>query len=332
MAYVVLWRPRLGAPRPDRFCPFPAEPSPYTDVMTIRSLLCILPLGLGGLYAVTASPAQDGPAHQEPVQKEQESAVAEADQVSEAGSENPMLFGPEQAWLSIPERLEVTQDYLEFLLTGPLGGVHESLLSTEIGAQVLNTGFLAMGLQPGKNARWESLTEDPLDPSSVGVQGQRAKDAPGVDPAGYKVHVPEGDGLFLYVAWREGEETFFFRLEDLIRDLDRGRTLRRHQFVYLGSFMSTNLRTGEPQFAASLEGNLINAAFFRKGATLFTTAVEECDKQSNWLANSWLLPSRGSNLLLLFSKETLSSVPKELLAKLPALPAQNAERSEDEWR
>ena len=35
--------------------------------------------------------------------------------------------------------------------------------------------------------------------------------------------LPTGDGFYPYVAWREGGEDFFFRVEDLIRDLDRRR-------------------------------------------------------------------------------------------------------------
>ena len=266
------------------------------------------------------------PAGMEPqVQGEGEKATEE-----ENHKQPEILFGPQQAWLSIPVRLEVTQDYLEFLLCNPHGGVHESLLSTQIDAQVLNTAFLAMGLEPGKNATWHSVTEEPLDQGAVGVQGPR--EGPSMGRDSYRVEVPTGDGLYLYLGWKEGDETFLFRLEDLIRDLDRGRTLRRHKFVYLGSFMFPDSRTKQPKFAASAGGNLINAAFFRKGATLFTTAVEECDKQSNWLANSWLLPRRGSQLRMIFSKETLVEVPMELRDVIPKLPAQKAEPEEDEWR
>ena len=32
----------------------------------------------------------------------------------------------------------------------------------------------------------------------------------------HDVQPPSGDGFLIYVAWREGEETYFYRLEDLI--------------------------------------------------------------------------------------------------------------------
>jgi len=251
-----------------------------------------------------------------------------------------LIFGEQQSWCSIPVRLEVTHDYLEFLLVNPHGGVHESLFSTEMNAQVLNTAFLAMGLTPGKNVSWEAAGMDPLDLERVGVQGPQQ---PGAAPARdqYKVIPPQGDSLYLYAAWTEGEETFFFRVEDLIRDLDRERTLRRHPFVYLGSFMTAPRRVpgeneGEPsseipaRFAAEMEGILIYCAFFRKGAALLTTAVEECDKQTNWLANSWLLPKPGSSMRMVFSKQPMLEMPSAVRAVLPKLPAQVAEPDSNE--
>ena len=290
-----------------------AHPLIWTPIACL--LLTYLALGM----APSQTPSESSQAEQEP---------AKSEDPPPAG----IRFGPDQAWISIPVRLEVTQDYLEFLLSNPHGGVHESLLSTQIDAQILNTAFLAMGLEPGKNAAWHSVSAEPLDEGAVGVQGPRPQGATGSARDNYRVEVPKGDGLYLYLAWKEGPETFLFRLEDLVRDLDRGRTLRRHKFVYLGSFMTTHLRTKEPQFAASMDGNLINAAFFKKGATLFTTAVEECDKQSNWLANSWLLPKRGSKLLMIFSKETLVQVPEGLASVIPVLPELEAEPDGDEWR
>ncbi len=240
-----------------------------------------------------------------------------------------LIFGTDRQWLSFPVQLEVTRDYLEFLLVNPHGGVHESLFSTELDAQVIQTAVLAMGLKPGTNAQWRALMGDPLDLKGVGVQGQRK---PGSVPARelYEVVVPTGDSLYLYAAWKEGDETFFFRVEDLVRDLDRGRTLRRHRLVFLGSYMLPPREGGLPRFAASMEGNLIHLAFFKKPSALFTTAVEECDKQANWLANSWLLPERGSAMRLVFSKTPLLEAPQSVRQALPTLPAQQSEPAQEE--
>ncbi|MCA9002223.1 MAG: hypothetical protein KDB61_09880 [Planctomycetes bacterium] len=219
-----------------------------------------------------------------------------------------MHLAEDRTWVGVPVHLEVTGDYLEYLLVNPHGSMHESLLSTEVGAETLNAMLLVLGLKPGKNAEWRS-TIDPSQPTTAGgARNQPARET-------YEVIPPSGDGAYLYVAWHEGTERYFYRLEDLVRDLDRGRTMRRHQLVYLGSYVMEG-RDG-PAFAATMEGNLINAALMRSGSTLFTTGLEECDKQSNWLANSWLLPQRGSELCLVISTRVLDCAPAELLPLMP---------------
>ena len=98
-----------------------------------------------------------------------------------------------------------------------------------------------------------------------------------------------------------------------------GRTLRRHRFVYLGSRM-VERRTGAVEFAAALEGNLVNLSFFAQGNTLLTTALPECVSQKSWLPNAWLLPERGSPALLLFSRERLDRPPASLESATPEVP------------
>ncbi len=294
-------------------------------------LLCTTPLlALPFLGASQSGGDLGGPSEAPVAKQEAPSEDPQEDQADPADAQrSDLLFGTDRQWLSFPVQLEVTRDYLEFLLVNPHGGVHESLFSTNLDAQVINTAVLAMGLEPGQNVQWRALIGDPMDLQGVGVQGPRQPNSiPQRDQ--YEVVVPSGDALYLYAAWREGEETFFFRVEDLIRDLDRGRTLRRHAFVYLGSFLMPAREDRPPRFAASMEGNLINIAFFKKPSALFTTAVEECDKQSNWLANSWLLPEQGAGMRLIFSKETLVEAPAAVLDVLPVLPAQESEPAQEE--
>ena len=199
----------------------------------------------------------------------------------------------EQGRVSIPAEVAVTNDLLEYLLAGPQGAAHETLLLTDVDPEMLNAALLTLGAKPGTNADWA-----PMDP----LPSQAEIDA-GVLP--YEVTLPEGDGFFLYVGWREGEETYLFRIEDLVRDRFRGRTLRRHAFIYLGSQMIERGENSPEVFAAAVNGNLINVSFFREGHTLLTTARPECVDQSAWLANAWLLPPRGSEVRLIFSKSRI---------------------------
>ena len=122
-------------------------------------------------------------------------------------------------------RIEVTDQLLEYLAVLPHGAAHEAMLvlggqrapeDAVVWAEFLNTAILALGLEPGQNARW--VEKDPAPSQDELRQGVSA----------YDVFPPEGDGLFLYLAWRVGEERYIFRLEDLIRDLERGRAMRRH--------------------------------------------------------------------------------------------------------
>ena len=195
--------------------------------------------------------------------------------------------------VSIPAEVAVTNDLLEYLLVGPQGAAHETLLLTDVDPEMLNAALLTLGAKPGSNADWAS--KDPL-PSQDEIDA-------GVLP--YEVTLPQGDGFYLYVGWREGDEVYLFRIEDLVRDRFRGRTLRRHALIYLGSKMIQRGEDAPEVFAAAVNGNLINVSYFREGHTLLTTAMPECVDQSAWLANAWLLPQRGSEVRLIFSKQRL---------------------------
>jgi len=170
---------------------------------------------------------------------------------------------------------------------------------------MLNTALLTLGAEPGTNALW--APKDPL-PSEEEMRA-------GVSP--YDITLPAGDGFYLYAAWQEDGEHYFYRAEDLIRDLARRRTMQRHRWVFLGSRMIARGTEGEQVFAAKAEGNLINVSFFSQGNTLLTAALESCVEQTVWLPNAWLLPPTGSPLLFVFSKEKLKELPEALAEEIP---------------
>lgn len=218
--------------------------------------------------------------------------------------------------VAVPCEIGVREDLLEYLLVGEHGASHESLLFTDVVPSVLNAVLLALGAEPGRNATW--IPRDP-PPTPDELQAGVPR---------FQVTLPEGDGFYLYVAWREGEERYFYRLEDLVGNLETGRGLERHAFVYLGSRMITP-RPGAPEaFAADLEGNLINLSFFRSGNTLFTAAVPEAVEQTIWLPNALLLPPRGSDVHLLISARRLDCPPAPFADHLPAVAARGDRRAE----
>jgi hypothetical protein len=233
----------------------------------------------------------------------------DAHQLEQAFLEHQIHLDLARGFVSIPVTVDVREDLLEYLLVNPQGAAHESLFVTEVVPSRLGAALLALGVAPGSNAKWKPR-DPPPTPEEV-----RA----GVPP--YVVESPSGDGFFLYTAWREGGETYFYRIDDLLRDLESGRSLRRHRWVFLGSRM-VRIRGAENRevLAADVEGNLVNIAFFEQGNTLLTAARPECLKQTIWLANGWLLPQRGSAVELFFSRELLATLPEGIEPRLPNVP------------
>ena len=227
----------------------------------------------------------------------------------------------------IPVAIDVRDDLLEYLLVNPKGAAHESLFTTEVVPSRLNAALLALGVEPGRNAKWKAKEPPPTEEEMQN----------GALP--YVVEPPSGDGFYLYAGWREGNETYFHRVDDLLRDLETGRSMRRHTWVFLGSRVvrmrvrdaardrppnervtpSKESATKEV-FAADVEGNLVNIALFEEGNTLVTAALPECLKQTIWLSNGWLLPQRGAPVALVFSRKPLQSPPEGMAASFPEVP------------
>ncbi|QDV08725.1 hypothetical protein Poly30_42780 [Planctomycetes bacterium Poly30] len=229
--------------------------------------------------------------------------------------------------VAFPVSAEVRSEYLEYVLVNPHGAIHESLLVTPVGAQVLGAAFLSIGTEAGKNV--EYVPKDPPPTPEEARAGARTHDT----------IPPSGKPLYLYVAWREsagvpnpvtgefpGETLHFHRLEDLIVDLERDRTLRRHGWVWLGSRMLPPAKDGLPErFAADVTGNLACVSFFPQGDTLLTPALPECESQTSWVANRWLLPAPGAPMLLMGSTEQLAAVPESFELAVPLIPPGDAD-------
>jgi len=211
-----------------------------------------------------------------------------------------LVLEREAGVLSLPASVLIKNELLEYLLVGPGGAMHESLFLTRVRPSLLNAALLLLGVEPGRNARWE--------------------ERPGLDEQGRPskaIFPPEGDGFYLYAAWREAGETYFFRVEDLVRNLASGRSLRRQRWVYLGSRFVALKAGASESFLADVEGNLINLSFFFQGNTLLTSAAPECFEQTIWAANEWLLPATGQPLRLFFAREPLERLTDEMVATLP---------------
>lgn len=255
-------------------------------VWPIATVLLALPLALDP--GAAQSPADDA------------AAAARA-----AFAPEGILLDLERGLVSVPAEILVRGELLEYLVVNPRGAVHESAFLTGVMASKINLALLMLGVEPGQNARWKRRDPPP-------TQEELRKGAPA-----YDVTLPQGDGFFLYVAWKfDDGEVVFHRMEDLILDLRSGATMQRHRWVYLGSRM-LRPRPGKPEeFAADLEGNMVSIAFFEQGNTLLTGALPECEIQTSWQSNYWLLPERGSPVEIVFAREKLDTCPPGVAARL----------------
>ncbi|MCC7013122.1 MAG: hypothetical protein IT454_11210 [Planctomycetes bacterium] len=226
-------------------------------------------------------------------------------------AEHKLVLDPVRGWFAVPVDVLVRDDLLEYLLVGPAGAAHESAFMTPVAPSVLNVAMLALGVTPGTNANWKPKDQQP---SEVELRE-------GASP--YEIALPSGEGFFLYVGWKRDGETYFFRVEDVLRNLSTGQAMKRHTWVYLGSRMVPNGRDKQAAevFAAEVYQNLINVAFFRDGYTLLTGALPDCVNQGIWMLNAWLVPERGARVEMFFSRHKFEGLPPELESLLPTVEA-----------
>lgn len=273
--------------------------------MTVTALkLPALALAALSVWARTDGAPRPGPAAGATAsQKASPAATAE---LVAAMEKLGIRLDPERGLCTLTVRVDIRDDLLEYLLVNPRGQAHESLFVSDVSPRGLNAALLALGVQAGENVRI-TRRDPPPTPDEL---------RDGVAP--YTVAPPAGDGFFLYAAWRSGEETYCYRVEDLVRNLESGRTMQRHRWVFLGSKTAPDRKNpGKELFAAEVEGNLINLALFEEGFTLVTSALPECIKQSIWLPNASLLPERGEPVELVIARERLTRLPDEIEARLP---------------
>lgn len=288
---------------------------PLASVVLVPSLLVAGSVSGQPPESAVRELAKERPAVESPKAQDDE---AEAD-LAKAFEAAGVIVDRDADLVAFPAAVEIRSEPLEYILVGPNGAVHESMFVTPIDPKVLSTAFLAVGAREGKNVEYVAV--EPAPTLEEVRSGART----------HEVILPDGDPIYLYAAWREpagaydeesesfpGETTHFHRIEDLVLDLRRGRTLRRHGMVWLGSRMLDPKEPGEPpRFAASLTGNLMSVTFFSQGDALLTTALPECTSQVDWLPNQFFLPERGQEVLLFASLEELEVLPESLRAHLP---------------
>lgn len=225
----------------------------------------------------------------------------------------------ERGVLGLACNVGITRDLLEYLLVGPGGSGHESLLLTNATPSLVNAGLLMLGVERGADVRWTRRDPPPTDEER----------AAGVKP--YKLELPQGDGFYLYLGWRRAEETYLLRVEDLIVNLRAEAAMERHRWVYTGSHFAKS-SDGREVFAADAARNLISIVFFPEGDVFAAAALADCVQQTIWIANPWLVPAPGSPVELFFSRRPLVELPPgwgEQLPRVGTIGAASAELSSE---
>ena len=259
---------------------------------------------------------------QEPVGARPSDPAADRAKLIAAFQEMGIILADDADALGFSARVEVLNELLEYLLTTPQGASHESMFLTDVSPDGLTAAMLALGVGQGDNVQY--VAKDPPPTREEARNGVPT----------HEVIVPSGGETYLYAAWREssgardattgefpGETLHFHRMEDLLLDLVRGRTMRRHPWVWLGSRMVQDRGNGGGEvLAAASTGNLVNVAFFSQGDTLVTAALPECTVQTGWRPNVWLLPDRGAEILFIMSTDELDGLPDGLRAAAPFVP------------
>ena len=220
---------------------------------------------------------------------------------------------------------------LEYLLVGPRGQGHESLFGTEALPSSLNVALLSLGVEQGRNLRRVEEDGGGLETGGGGEREQRAASEAWRD-RNVRVAPPDGQPVYLHAGWRVGDEVYFYRVEDLIADVQNGRAMPRQGFVYLGSKLLELVEGEPPVFAADHFNNLVNLALFQEGHTLLTSRLRAAVADDIWFPNTWLLPVEGQLARLVIADRPLAFPPASVLELLPQaqLPEEESPAREGE--
>lgn len=171
----------------------------------------------------------------------------------------------------VPARLILVEGVLEYFAVLKGGKEHEALLSLvgnlgreerrppEFGAK-LNNAIQALGFRRGRPIRFS---------------------AAGTRPA-------EGQTVYLFVEWQEGEETVVVRAEDLVWDRIRDCPMPRDCWVYVGSSWVEGDRAGELLFAADLTAEAV--ATYSAPNTIIDTRAEGAQDDTVFLVATPRIP------------------------------------------
>jgi hypothetical protein len=163
---------------------------------------------------------------------------------------------------------------LEFLAATPGGPTHESLfVLPEVLPSAVHRATRELGLAPGKGPNLEAGRP------------------------------PQGDGLYLYVAW-EGRATPI-RIEKLIRNQRSGERLKLAPFVFVGSRQVLRDDTWDSHYAADVYKHVVGLTFNYSGDSVFAPVDEACADEHVWIPDAETVPEPETEVRLIFSVDAV---------------------------
>jgi hypothetical protein len=202
------------------------------------------------------------------------------------------------ATVTIEGEIQVTGDFLEYLLIGRTGKAHEALVRCEVKGSVLKAGLMALGFQDGRNMDYREKNPPPTE-----EEMKKGADFVEVIP-------PNGQTIYLSLQWQdENAKTRRYRTEDLWIDVRTELPPAKCRWVYFGGREAALYKGEPPVFVADYEENLVSLCYMKPDNHIITIDHDAARDDKIWWPNMKLLPPRGTPVKMLFSTRPIPNIP-----------------------
>jgi hypothetical protein len=165
--------------------------------------------------------------------------------------------------LTFPATLNMNKGLLEYLLVGPRGSTHESLLVSDVAPNDIHFAMLLLGAKGGGEA---------ADAAPPQLDAKYLKTAPKL----------KGDTVLISVKWADGDSEKTVSVEDWLFNETTKKPIERGPWIYNGS----SFREG--RFLAQTEGTF--AALVTNPSALINNPRKGNDNDQMWSVNEKAVP------------------------------------------
>lgn len=260
-------------------------------------ILLLLTFPLGGLLAQAQPKTSSKPA-QKPVPK-RTTKPAQLEQLQKILAKDGVYLDMKKKEVRVNGTIRIVDDFLEYVLTGPRGKTHETLVIVPSKGSSINAALLALGLKPGSNCKSVPIVPKPTEKEfREGAPMNRL-----IPPKGAP---NKGSQVWLSLSWKDAKgQRHTYRIEDLILDLQAGGPIKDVEWIYLGGRMAPLHRNEPPVFITDYAQNFVSAYYVFIPNHLITIHHKRAANDQNWWPNRTLLPERGTKVQIIFSLKPL---------------------------